>query len=509
MQFPSVRAVAWLVAAHLVASALLALTGLAWTPLAVLALVPLGLLAQWQRAFRADDEQIDPRLWLRRAQHPQLFVLVDEASTQMGLPAFDEVEVLPVVNAFAGHRQGRHVVGLGMPLLAVMLRWELLTIVGHELGHVRSEDALDPQWRAWHALRVLGKLRHPLRTAAQLAAEDCVLDLLLTSQANEHRADAWGGFVAGRGAVERSLRTVCSVDVLWVKLLHDLGVLARRGVIVDNAFAVLRRAWDDPLATRGLSAATLRLEADAEFSTHPTFRARAERAERELGRLDHRPPPGDACARALLADAEAAERGWTRFLPGAVFDIPAERLRVIDDTTAAVNANLWRGEEARDAMAARAGDAARELPLVALLQLVHDALTRNRSQEWLVPIAVGRAERIVKLKHFSCSKEEASEWIAWLLYDAIQRKLLPGRTALAVRGVVVLDGVEHLIGDLAETLVEQRGPWDVLLRAARGAEERARAPSPPAPSSRRPTAARGRAARARRASRRASGRRAL
>ncbi|MBI1948954.1 MAG: M48 family metallopeptidase [Deltaproteobacteria bacterium] len=507
LQYQSVQAVAWLVTLQVVASVLLALTGLLWAPLALLALWPLATLATWRRAVRADAEHVDPRLWLRRAQQPQLFALIDEATAQMGLAPFDEVEVLPAANAFASHRQGRHVVGLGMPLLATMLRWELLTIVGHELGHVHGEDVLHPQWRAWHALKVLSRLPHPLRATANAAAEACLEELLLTSQEHEHRADAWGGFVAGRGAVERSLRTLRSVDVLWLKLLHDLGVLARHGYIVDNAFTLLRRAWDDPLAARGLHAAARELEAERGGSTHPAFRYRAEHAERELGRLEHRPPPRDACARELIAEAEGVERGWTRFLPGALFDLPAERLRVLDDVSAAVQANLLRGEEARAAIAARAGEAARELPFAGHLQLVHDAMTKNRSQEWLVPIAIGRAERIVKLQHFCCTKDEAADWIAWLLYDAVQRGLLPGRTALAVRGVLVLEGTEHLIGELAEALVERRGPWDVLLRAARGAEERARTvPSPVV--SRRASSARGRAARARRASRRGAARRA-
>ncbi|MCC7075399.1 MAG: M48 family metallopeptidase [Deltaproteobacteria bacterium] len=473
-----VRIVAW----HVVASVLLLLAAALWWPIGCLALLPIVALARWRQAIRALHDEVDPRLWLRRAQHPRLFEMVDEATALLGMPPFDEVEAVPIANAFATRRQGRDVVGLGMPLLSTFLRWELLGVIAHECGHVRSEDLQHPQKRALIALSALadngqicsGWARARLRHHAELIER--------FAHAREHRADGWAGLVAGRGAVERMLRTLGGIDVLWGKLLGDLEVLARNGYLVDNAFSLLRRAWDDPAARPTLAAAAAELERDDGCSTHPTLLARGEHAEDALERLTHQPPRQDECARTLLADADALERGWTRFLPGALFDLAAERLRVLDDASATTQANRLRGKEARTAIAAAAGPAAADLPLHALAVMVYDAATREEPREWRVPIKVGRVERVVTLTPFSLSNNDARGHLANLLYEAVERGVLAGEAPLAVRGVVEIDGKQWIIGDLAEAVVGKRGPTEALVRALRAGEEHPR-PRKPALSS--------------------------
>lgn len=471
MRLELVRAVVLIVALHLLASVVLLAAGALWWPLQLLAPWPVVALARWVTALRQVYDERDPRLWLRRAQHPRLFEMIDEATAMLGLPPFDEVEAVPVVNAFATRRQGRDVIGLGMPLLSTFLRWELLGVVAHECGHVRSEDLLHPQRRAWVALSALahnGQLASPL-AGALLARHAEVIARF--SHAREHRADGWAGLVAGRGAVERTLRTLGGIEVLWAKLLGDLEVLAQNGFMVDNAFALLRRAWEDPAARPTLTAAEQALEREAPTTTHPTLTVRGDHVEGTLDRLSHRPPRHDDCARTMLHDADALERGWTRFLPGALFDAPAERLRVLDDASATRQANLLRGAAARTALAAYAGPMAAELPTHALVVLVYDAVTSATPREWLLPVHVGRVEHVVKLAPFSCSKDDAWDWISGLLYEAVERGVLAGEAPLAVRGVVDIEGTPWIIGELARAVVEKRGPTEALVRALRAGEE--------------------------------------
>ncbi len=492
LNYELVRALLRIVALHLATSLFLLATGLVWWPLGLSALLPVLGLWRWYRAVRAAHDEVDPRLWLRRAQHPRLFELIDEATAMLGMPPLHEVEAVPTVNAFATRRHDKDVVGLGMPLLVTCLRWELLGVVAHECGHVWSEDARHPQRRAWLALAVLADNEQLASAVARAALQHHAADLELFAHAREHRADGWAALVAGRGSVEGMLRTLGGMDHLWSKLLGDLEVLARNGFLVDNAFAILRRAWEAPAARATLTLAGRELEREGPSVTHPALTTRAAHVDDSLDRVRQRPPRHDDCARTLLADADALERDWTRFLPGALFDVPAERLRVIDDASATRQANLLRGKHARAAIAERAGPVAAELPLHALVVLVYDAATRATPREWLVPVKVGRVERVVKLTPCSWSVDEAWALIADLLYEAVERGVLEGEAPLAVRGVLELDGKEWIIGELARAIVEKRGPAEALVGALRAGEEHprraraspARTPRQPAPRTR-------------------------
>jgi Zn-dependent protease with chaperone function len=102
---------------------------------------------------------------VERAEAPALWQLVDDVAAALDTPPPDRIVVEPEFNAHwsrAGIRRTR-VLGLGLPLLAVLSPRERVAVVAHELAHARNGDIA----RSWFigsavgALAELGSLLTP------------------------------------------------------------------------------------------------------------------------------------------------------------------------------------------------------------------------------------------------------------------------------------------------------------------------------------------------------------
>ena len=476
-----------LVALHVVPTVACFALASVWWQLGILGVLGVVQSAMWAAALARLKPPEPFGLWLRRAQQPELFEVVDDIAAQMGMKSLDEVELIAEANAFATQRDGRDVVALGMPLLAVNLRWELVATIAHELGHVRGGDVTHPARFAWAAIAALGACpAHVLAPLARHLADDLFLERLTIGRAHEKRADGWSAHIVGKGGVGPSLRIDAGIGFVWDNLMRDLAVLAQNGFFVDNAFALLRRAYEHAQASGHLRSIHAWIDdALIEDDEHPNLRDRHDHADHMVRRLPHKVPKTDETARMLLRDAETLERGWTRALPMALHEIPIERLRIIEDATACARAHSLRAVAARRAIEERAGAGAADLPTVSLLQMIHDGITgQNVDRTWLVPVRVGSIEHHLTLRHISCTPAEAAAWITALLYERIVAGTLKGEVALGVPSKVDVGDRSLCVEELAKQLAGSGGPWLSVMSALKDAGRSPTMPARPTPAER-------------------------
>lgn len=170
-----------------------------------------AVLPRWDK-FVAPGPPLDP------GQHPRLFGELDRIarSTNQSMP--EEVYLIPDVNAWVSQRGGimgfgsRRIMGLGLPLLAMLRISELRAVLAHELGHYYGGDVKLGPW--------IYKTRQALiRTVLSLGDSIITkpfewygkLFFRLThkvSRRQELQADALAASVAGASALAGGLRAV-------------------------------------------------------------------------------------------------------------------------------------------------------------------------------------------------------------------------------------------------------------------------------------------------------------
>lgn len=86
------------------------------------------------------------------ANHPKLFAEIESIAAALNEPSPQEVYLIPEANAFVADRGGimgfgaRRVMGIGLPLLAIMTISELRAVLAHEFAHYYGGDTRLSPW---------------------------------------------------------------------------------------------------------------------------------------------------------------------------------------------------------------------------------------------------------------------------------------------------------------------------------------------------------------------------
>ncbi|MBN1610539.1 MAG: M48 family metallopeptidase [Polyangiaceae bacterium] len=118
--------------------------------LALICVVLAGVIL-WSVLPRLDRFE-PPGPQLTEHAHPQLFALIRDVADKTGQAMPREVYLVADVNAFVAQRGGimglfsRRVMGLGLPLLALLSVSELRAVLAHEFGHFHGGDTMLGPW---------------------------------------------------------------------------------------------------------------------------------------------------------------------------------------------------------------------------------------------------------------------------------------------------------------------------------------------------------------------------
>jgi Zn-dependent protease with chaperone function len=435
----------------------------------VVAWLARALSPVWRPVARSDLT-----LRISRREHPELFAALDGVCAQMALPTHDVIDVIPEANAYASTEAGRDVIALGMPLITMKFRWELLTTFAHELGHLHGGDTRAVSGRVLGALAAVSdRSPSPLmkKLVGPILAEVFPLFTAIR-QREERRADAWSAYVIGRGAVAGSLRTGGQIAEIWSILMHQAARLAEAGERVDNVFAFARAAWERAEREQLLGYVQQQLDAEHTdpLSTHPALRERVAHAEKQVEHLTHAPPALDETARQLLHDPESVERAWTAALFTHLASKPAASLRALADRHVVARSNALHIADGRALLAKCAQQVALEdLPMSARAQIVFESTVskKHRDAVWLVPCRVGTVERTVEVKRFKLSVDDAYLILRALLTEAVLAGVFEGSEAFGLPGTIKLGEHTRLTRDVAAELCGGHPTWLVVMEALR------------------------------------------
>lgn len=446
---------------------------LVWWGLALVTLVGAAAWLVWalSPAWRPLPRG-DLTLRISRREHPELFAALDGVCAQMALAPLDVIDVIPEANAHAVTEDGQDVIALGMPLIAMKFRWELMTTFAHELGHLHGGDTRELSHDVLHALLVVSD-RSPSRLMKALVmplVTQVFPHFTAMRQREERRADAWSEYVIGRGAVAGSLRVGGQIAEIWNIAMHQAARLAAAGERVDNLFSLARAAWGEAERAQLLGYVQQQLDAEQTdpLSTHPALRERVSHVETQLGHLAHAPPKLDETARQLLHDPDAVERAWTAALFTHLADKPASELRLLADRHVLARSNALATADGRALLAARAGQVALEdLPMSARLQIVFESTVskKRREQSWLVPFRVGAIERTVEVRRFRLDEQSAYEILRALLGEAVLAGVFEGAERFGLPGTIKIGETVRLTRDVAAELCTAHPTWVPVLDA--------------------------------------------
>jgi Zn-dependent protease with chaperone function len=343
----------------------LGLTGLlAWTGYGIFTYAPeyfAGGIACWGLAlallagfvprvsFKKEDEDSPP---LAGDEHPRLQAFVRDISRAAGAKAPDAVYVFHAANAFAGERRPRllakreSIVGIGLPLLAVLTESEARAVLAHEMGHHVAGDVRLGPWvhRTRRAIaravdRLEGSsfwLHLPFVAYAELFLKASVR----VSRAQELSADALSANVAGAAAAASALRKTEVLASAWGTYFHSevlpLLMKGRIAPLLDGFERYWRAAQTpDTPAYEALAETLENGKVTQAADTHPVLAERIAALGDPAPLSDYAPP-----ALGLLDDVERVEE---KVLRNIMTDGKAELRPVEWDAIAdAVWLPLWR-----------------------------------------------------------------------------------------------------------------------------------------------------------------------
>jgi Zn-dependent protease with chaperone function len=327
-----------------------ALTVINWVPFAVPIIVILLFYSHpytWGVALFAlallfwvtRPKEEDTGRALTREEAPDLYAAIDTLRESLNVPREMRVVLTDDFNASALEMPGllgslgtRRTLYLGIPLLAVLDREELLAVVGHELGHFsRRHGALGHRiYRARQGwLAYAGYMDHRSSAFNRGAAAFAHMFVpyfnsysFIYSRQCEYEADADAAQAAGAGPMARALlRTEISGRIWGEEFGAEIGRLQRDHAAPPADMLERFSAFARGASREGLDERVRRaMEAPSDWlDTHPCL---AERL-RALGQQAVLPHDVDACAGAGLlggawADVTAGfNRKWAAELAGS------------------------------------------------------------------------------------------------------------------------------------------------------------------------------------------------
>jgi Zn-dependent protease with chaperone function len=267
---------------------------------------------------RIDNLLPQVRAIARPDAEPELWAEVRAVADAIGAPHPAAIHVIHDANAFVyqetrllGLRRGRVLLGIGMPLLAVLDSNELRAVLAHEFGHVAGGDTrLGPVvYRVRGSLlRVVDNLGDHVVGKAFAAYLRMYMRLTMAvSRAQELAADAGAVRLAGREATATALRNIAIIDGAFDLLMDEYAVpLLRRRRWPADLYGGLRAICAEPgRGDRLREAGTALLERPTGgWDTHPSL---GDRVRRVAGLPEERPAGEPRPARSLLRDPARIE----------------------------------------------------------------------------------------------------------------------------------------------------------------------------------------------------------
>jgi heat shock protein HtpX len=258
--------------------------------------------------FEVPWPRLDPR------EHPRLFALIREVAGAAGQSMPVEVYLDPTLNAWVAQRGGvmgigsRRVMGIGLPLLAVVKTSELRAVLAHEFGHYYAGDTKLGPW----VYKTRGAIIRTVQTLAKGGQSILYLPFLgygklflritnAVSRAQEFAADALAARVAGRAAAASALHVIHGSALAFdpyinVELEPILGAGYRPPIA--EGFARFLRASQVSSAVERAVEEEMRESQKDPYDTHPPLKDRL--AAIESISQSSPPPANDPPAIALL-----------------------------------------------------------------------------------------------------------------------------------------------------------------------------------------------------------------
>jgi len=394
--------------------------------------------------------------------YAELARLVRDVASRVRHPEPEQVFLSHDANAFAGRfkrpngRGRQSVVGVGLPMLEILSREELMSVIAHEMGHHTAGDVLLGPW-VYRIRRLIGESLERLEGSSFwlhlpfVAYGNLFLRLTRrTSREQELSADALAARVCGTRATATALGRIHRLGSLWdAYWIHEVVPLLNLG-FRPPLVAGFERMLRQPKRRAEIEATVTRLtdQDPSPTDTHPTLEERLQ----ALNEKDEDPPRGDN-AISLLADLDAAEIVVVR----SVMQDPTKDLKPIawDDVAEKALLPAWKG------FVAELGDALREMSpsvLPATLRSVPTFVERLPAAGIAVWSPAAERRRALRV---------LSAWLSVHLHEkgfAIVAE--PGAEVRLVKGDVVIEPVA-VVRDLADGKLSAE---DWLTQVTRGGE---------------------------------------
>ncbi|MBI3269783.1 MAG: M48 family metalloprotease [Planctomycetes bacterium] len=264
---------------------------------------------------------------LEASSQPRLFAELESVARAAGQPLPAEVYLCPELNAFVGRRGGtlafggRRILGIGLPLLALLTRAELRAVLGHEFGHFHGGDLSVVPWllevRAGLG-RLLEQAERSGRPPSRFFLWYALALLRLThrvSRAQELAADRLAARIVGPTIVASALRKIEGGDAVFGPFVEEHLVPAMIAGYRPSLVAGCARflgARTVAQATEAVLVVERKLGKRKDYLDHPPLEERLsaiegeQRLEREAGGVA---PEGDDPAVELLEGLPALELG--------------------------------------------------------------------------------------------------------------------------------------------------------------------------------------------------------
>jgi heat shock protein HtpX len=185
----------------------------------------------WSLVPRRDNFE-NPGPLIDRSSHPLLFAEMDQIADALNEPVPAEVFLIPQVNAFVSDRGGimgfgsRRVMGIGLPLVAILNISEFRAVLAHEFAHYYSGDTrLGPpvyktRQTIIRTMQNMSSLRGAMRIAIAQGVYRLVMWILqgywilyfratqIISRRQEYRADELACDIAGAESLIAGLKKI-------------------------------------------------------------------------------------------------------------------------------------------------------------------------------------------------------------------------------------------------------------------------------------------------------------
>jgi heat shock protein HtpX len=283
----------------------------------------------WSMVPRVD--RFNPTgLRIERASQPRLFAEIDDIALMLDEPLPQEVYLIGEVGAWVADRGGlvgfgsRRVMGVGLPLLAILNVSQFRGVMAHEFAHYYAGDTRLGPWiyktrtaiiRGFQNIEPLGRVPiSALRLMHVLVSK--ILELYFAtflratswiSRQQEYRADELACIVGGSQALIEGLRAIHGARPAWQEYWNSEALpVVRMGSLppIGEGFSLFTTAPNIYEQIKTNLDDEIELAMTSPYDSHPTLRDRVAAAE-DLGGICQQQNGQPALS--LLDNPEATE----------------------------------------------------------------------------------------------------------------------------------------------------------------------------------------------------------